>query len=175
MVYFNDGIESNGFTSFKSMLNIMPIEFLVQLEKIFLLKPSFKNKAEGLLSFGTVVRFINSKICYFEGLEELCENLGFKMEDLHGFLPSRVREIYIDRDEEERIASLKKMLSTTDTKKSAKEDAKEEITSYVKERVKVGLGGKRSARVVRHADLLLQAPQGGTQRRGTVPQEREHR
>lgn len=114
------------------MLTIMPIEFLLHLERVFLLKPSFKSKAEGLLSFGTVVRFINSKISYFEGLDELCENLGFKMEDLHGFLPLRVREIYMDREEEERIASLKKMLSTTDTKKSEAESTKQEITSYVR-------------------------------------------
>lgn len=62
MIYINDGVSSNGFNNFKNMMTIMPIEFLVFVEKIFLVKPSFGNKASGFFSFGTITKYINSKV-----------------------------------------------------------------------------------------------------------------
>lgn len=93
----------------------MPIEFFLQLEKIFLVKPSFRNKASGFLTFGTITRFINSKTFCFDTLDELCENIGLKIEDLFNFLPPEVREIYVDKEEEQKILASKKMVSTNNS------------------------------------------------------------
>ena len=76
------------------------------------MKASFRNKASGFLTFGTIARFINSKIFCFDTLDELCENIGLKIEDLFNFLPPEVREIYVDKEEEQKILASKKMAST---------------------------------------------------------------
>ena len=129
LIYCNDGQDSQGFHRFKEMLALLPFEFLLHLERIYLLKPAFKTKAQGLLTFGTVARFLNSKLTCLDSLDQLCDLLGFKLPDLHAFLPLSVRQLYFDRDEEERIATLKKMLSTADSHKPAKE-TKKDLSDY---------------------------------------------
>lgn len=70
-VYFNDHDSPNNFSNFRDMLRLMPIEYFINLEAIFLVRPSLRMKASRYFTFGTISKYINSKTINIDSLEEL--------------------------------------------------------------------------------------------------------
>ena len=61
-MYLNDPEYSSSFSDFKTVLEIMPIQYFLNLVKILLVKPTFLEKAGRFFVFGTIPKFINSQI-----------------------------------------------------------------------------------------------------------------
>lgn len=53
------------------MLGIMPLEYFLNMEAIFLVRPSLRMKASRYFTFGTISKYINSKTVNIDTLEEL--------------------------------------------------------------------------------------------------------
>lgn len=70
-VYFNDYESTSNFTNFKNILSIMPLDFLTNLQAIYVVKPTLKMKATNYLVFGTIAKYLSKKIQYVNNIEEL--------------------------------------------------------------------------------------------------------
>ena len=73
------------------MLSIMPIEYFIHLENIYLVKPSLRMKASRYFTFGTIAKYINNKIVNVDSLEELSQTIHVKKHDILKFMPLDVR------------------------------------------------------------------------------------
>lgn len=62
IVYINNEDESSSFSDFKTVLEIMPMEYYMNMVRIILFKPSFLQKAGRYFVFGTIPKFINAHI-----------------------------------------------------------------------------------------------------------------
>jgi hypothetical protein len=67
-IYINTFAESNAYNDFKKVLELLPVEYLCNLTKIYVLEASFLSKALTFLSFGTVTNYIKSKTVNIETL-----------------------------------------------------------------------------------------------------------
>jgi|JI10StandDraft_1071094.scaffolds.fasta_scaffold1801043_1 hypothetical protein len=51
------------------MLGLMPVEYFINLEAIYLVRPSLKMKASRYFTFGTIPKYVNNKIVNIDNLE----------------------------------------------------------------------------------------------------------
>lgn len=80
----------------------MPIEYIVNLQKIILVRPSLRNKAFKLFSFSTVAKYLNNITVTVEDIEEVAEVLNSEPDSIFHFLPYDVRKKF---EEEEKKSS----------------------------------------------------------------------
>lgn len=61
MIYINTFTDGNAYNDFKKVLELLPFEFFFNLTKIYVVEPTFFNKASFWLSFGTITNYIKNK------------------------------------------------------------------------------------------------------------------
>ena len=92
MIYLNTLAAGDAYNDFKKAMELLPYEYLSNLTKIYVLQPSFINKAFFWLSFGTVTNYIKNKTVNLETLKELSAQSRFDIEFLKNLLPKNVVE-----------------------------------------------------------------------------------
>ena len=73
------------------MLSIMPIEYFLNLEAIYLIRPSLRMKAARYFSFGTINKFINNKTINIDSIEQLCKTLQVNPAEVLQFIPPQIK------------------------------------------------------------------------------------
>jgi hypothetical protein len=69
---------------------LLPIEFFLNLTKIYVLQASFFGKASSWLSFGTISNYISNKTVHLETIEELAREIGIDVRDIAQMVPKEV-------------------------------------------------------------------------------------
>jgi hypothetical protein len=73
-------------------MELLPFEYLSNLTKIFVLQPSFMNKAFFWLTFGTITNYIKNKTVNVDYLTELAKESKFDLEFLKRILPKNAAD-----------------------------------------------------------------------------------
>jgi hypothetical protein len=72
----------------------MPMEYLVNLEVIILMQPTFSQRASRFFSFGVIPNYINDHIKYADSLQQMCELININKQKAAEFLPKVVKRYY---------------------------------------------------------------------------------
>jgi hypothetical protein len=92
VIYVNTLAQGDAYNDFKKVLELLPFEYLSNMTRIYVLQPSFINKAFFWLSFGTVLNYIKNKTVNLDTLSELAKQARLDLELLKKILPKNVVE-----------------------------------------------------------------------------------
>jgi hypothetical protein len=90
MIYINTLADRDAYNDFKKVLELLPVEYLFNLTKIYVLNASFFDKAFSWLSFGVTTNYIKNKTVNVETLRELSHKSHVEPEVLKKMLPKNV-------------------------------------------------------------------------------------
>ena len=93
LIYVNStqGGKSKCWSSFKTViLEELPLKYLLYLEKLVLIRPSFLDKASSIVQFGVQNKFFNSKLEKFDSLRSYFGSIKKKIDEMKKFLPTEV-------------------------------------------------------------------------------------
>ena len=83
LIYVNStqGGKSKCWSTFKTViLEELPLKYLLYLEKLVLIRPSFLDKASSIVQFGVQNKFFNSKLEKFDSLRTYFDSIKKKMD-----------------------------------------------------------------------------------------------
>jgi hypothetical protein len=100
VIYVNTLAEGDAYNDFKKVLELLPFEYLSNMTKIYVLQPSFINKAFFWLTFGTVTNYIKNKTVNVDTLSELAKQSRMDFDLLKRILPKNVVEELIKSEPE---------------------------------------------------------------------------
>lgn len=82
--------DAGAYNDFKKVLELLPIEFFLNLTRIYVLQASFFGKASSWLSFGTISNYISNKTVHLETIEQLAKEIGIDVRDIAQMFPKEV-------------------------------------------------------------------------------------
>ena len=93
-MYFSEDNNPTGFSELRNIFMLMPIDYFVNLRQIILMRPSLRNKASKLFSFGVITKFVNYMIVTADTLETLSSQISANVHSIMKFLPTEVRNYF---------------------------------------------------------------------------------
>jgi hypothetical protein len=90
IVYINTLADNSAYLDFKKILTYLPFEYLVNLDKIYVLQASFKGMAYDFVSFDYMTNFIKNKTICLSSFKELVERIRINREKIGKMLPPHI-------------------------------------------------------------------------------------
>jgi hypothetical protein len=74
IIYVNTLAGKNAFNDFMKVMELLPIEYSLHLDQIYVLQATFMNKAFNWVSFNIITNFIKGKTTHINDFEELARS-----------------------------------------------------------------------------------------------------
>ncbi len=87
IIYINTLAPKNAYNDFVKITELLPIQYFIHLDSIYVLHASFLSRALSWVSFNTITNYIKDKTVYCSEFMELAEKAELNKIELLNLLP----------------------------------------------------------------------------------------